>query len=410
MKKVIALLFLIVHCLLFLANPVHAESNFVVLNKGTVIESDYLKAGETVLIEGEIKGDAFLAGGVVTVNGAIDGDLFVFGGKVSVNGPVNNNIRIFGGDVTLTGPVGRNVLLIGGNLSVNKSAALGGSLIAAGGNLDLSASRLGRGFRFFGGRLYLNTLVANEAFVVAEREFFLGPAASIAGNLKYTGRSEAVLDPGATVSGEILYEPKIKEADYPGFFSAKKYFDGFSKLRPFLEVISLAVSFIIGFVLLGLFPKIFEKTTMAIETRPYAAFGTGIISFLLIGLVIVLLTVTLVGIPLAVMTFLLSLLLAYVARFLIAFFIGRKIMLSKFGERRGWSIVLGLTVYAFLSFIPVVGELLRWILLTFALGGLVLSYRQPAIYEQQPIPFESVPVTPARHAKRPGRPRSRPRR
>ncbi len=383
MKKIILVLFL----LFVFVTPVRAESNSVILSKGTVIESDYLKAGETVLIEGEIKGDAFLAGAVVTVNGPVDGDLFVFGGKVSVNGPVNNNIRIFGGDVSINGPVGRNVLLVGGNLTVNKSATLGGSLIAAGGNLDLSASKLERGFRFFGGRLYLNSSIPNEAFVVADREFLLGPAASIAGNLKYTGKTEVIIDPSATVSGAILYEPKIKEADYPGFFSAKKYLDGFSKLKPFLELISLAVSFIVGFVLLGLFPKVFEKTTVAIESRPYAAFGTGIITFLLIGLVIVLLTVTLVGIPLAFITFLLSLLLTYIARFLIAFFIGRKIMLSKFGERRGWSVVLGLTIYAFLAFIPIFGELIRWLLLTFALGGLVLSYRQPAIYKQKRLPF-----------------------
>lgn len=390
MRKIFFAIF--VSCFLFLGSSVRAESNSVVLSKGTVIESDYLKAGETVLIEGEVKGDAFLAGGVVTVNGIIDGDLFIFGGKISVNGPVNNNVRIFGGDVALNGPVGRNVLLVGGNLAVNKAAALGGSLIAVGGNMDLSASKLERGLRFFGGRLYLNSTIPSEAFVVADQEFLLGPSASIAGNLKYTGRNEAVLDPGATVIGAIQYEPKVKEADYPGFFSAKKYLEGFSKLKPFLELIGLAVSFIIGFILLGLFPKVFEKTTMAIETRPYAAFGTGIITFLLIGLVTVLLVVTLVGIPLAAITFLLSLLLAYVARFLIAFFIGRKIMLSKFGERRGWSIILGLTVYAFLAFIPIIGELFRWILLTFALGGLVLSYRQPAIYQQQPIPFEEIAV------------------
>ncbi|MDO8515265.1 MAG: hypothetical protein Q7S14_02075, partial [bacterium] len=277
MKKILfTLLFLLIS-----ATPVKAESNSVILNKGTVIESDYLKAGETVLIEGEIKGDAFLAGGIVTVNGNIDGDLFVLGGKVNVNGPVSNNIRILGGDVTLNSTVGRNILLLGGNMTISKEASVGGSLIVAGGNLDLSAAQIGRGFRFFGGRLYLNSSIPNEAFVVADREFLLGPAASIAGNLKYTGKTEVIIDPSATVSGAILYEPKIKEADYPGFFSAKKYLDGFSKLKPFLELISLAVSFIIGFVLLGLFPKVFEKTTMAIETRPYAAFGTGIITFLL---------------------------------------------------------------------------------------------------------------------------------
>src|SRR3989344_2108888 len=401
MKKIFLILLIFSFISTFFLTPVLA-ANVEVLSKGQTIDSDYFRVGDTILIEGDIKGDAVFAGGIVTVNGNIDGDLFVAGGKVNVNGAVSNNIRVTGGDITLSGSVGRNVLLVGGNRTIDKQAAIGGSLIAAGGNLDLSAAKINRGFRFFGGRLYLNTTISNEAFVVANSQFMLGPQASVAGNLKYTGKSEAVLEPGATVSGSILFEPQTKDEQFPRFFGLQRYLDIFKKLRPVTEILTLIVSFIIGFILLGLFPRGFEKTVMAMENRPYAVFGWGIISILIRLLVIGLLIVTIVGIPLAFFTFLISIFVAFVARFVVAFFLGRKIMLSKFGERRGWAMVLGLTVFTILGLIPVVGIVIHWILLTFAIGALVLAYRQPVIYVQKPLPFETINISPKKPKR--GRP------
>ncbi len=389
MKKILLLLLYFTFSLFNFQNVVFGAT-VEVLSKGQTIDSDFFKVGNTVLIEGDVRGDTFLAGGLVTVNGNIDGDLFIAGGKVNVNGSVSNNIRIMGGDVTISGKVGRNVLLLGGNLTIDKQAAIGGSLIAAGGNLDLSAAEIGRGFRFFGSRIYLNTRVSNEAYVVAQEQFMLGPQASVAGNLKYTGKQAAVLEPGATVSGTILFEPQAKDEQFPRYFGLQKYFDAFKRLKPLTEILTMVVSFIIGFILLGLFPKGFEKAIMAMENRPYAVFGWGIITILITILVVFLLTITIVGIPLAFFTFLISIFVAFIARFIIAFFVGRKIMLTKFGERRGWAMVLGLIVFTVLGLIPYIGTLIHWLLLTFAIGAMVLAYRQPVIFEQRPLPFEKI--------------------
>lgn len=390
MKKILFIL------LLLFIFPVKALAANVILGKDKTISSDYISYGDSVVVEGRVEGDAFLAGGLVTVNGQIDGDLFVTGGKIQINGPVGNSIRIFGGDVSLTGSVGRNVLLIGGNLTVSPTATIGGSLLAAGGNMELSAGKIGKGFRYFGSRLYLNTIIPNEAYVVADRELLLGPHASVSGDLKYTGQNEAILSPGAIISGKIIYQPQIKGENYPQFFNVKKYTDGLQKLKPVTEILGLLVSFLVGFVLLGLFPKYFEKTVKALEVRPYASFGWGILAFLLTVLVSVLLVVTIVGIPVAGLTLLILITLSYLAKFVVAFFLGRKILLTKFGERRGWAVVLGLIVLSVLNLIPFIGGFLNLILILLGLGGLVLSYRQPVIYEQPPLPFKKTKGRPKR--------------
>lgn len=391
------LVFFIFHLAFFIfSRPVLAQTSQV-LPSGQTIDSDYIRTGETIQIDGDIRGDAFLAGGLVTVNGKVDGDLFVAGGKVNINGETGGSVRVLGGDVTVNGPVGRNVLVLCGNCHVATGAVISGSLLSAGGNLEVSASRIGRGFRFFGSRLYLNSEINNEAFVVADREFLLGPRASISGSLKYTGSSEVVLEPGATVAGNIAYEKTTREETYPRFFGARGLFSLYQRFKPLADLLGLLVSVLVGYIFLGLFPRIFEKVAVTIERRPVASLGWGVIISLMTPLVIVLFAITIVGLPVSLVLVLVAYLFWVAASYLTAFFLGRKILREKFGERRGWALLLGLFLIYLLGLIPVLGTLVKVLLTLFALGAMTLSYRQPAIVE------ERAPAT--RAPRRVGRPR-----
>ena len=367
-----------------------AGENSFLLPTGQIIETDFLRAAENVQIDGHITGDAFLAGGMVTINGKIDGDLFIAGGKVNVNGEVGNNVRIFGGDVTLNGPVGRNVLVVAGNSTVTKRATISGSLLAAGGNMELSAGKVGKGFRFFGGRLFLNTEIANEAYVVAEQEFLLGSSASVTGNLKYTGSKEAVLEKGATVAGSILYQKTIQDESYPRFFGARTALSAYRKIKPLTDFFGFVVMALVGYILLGLFPKIFEKTAMAMEKRLLASLGWGVIVSVMIPTVAVLLTLTILGIPVAILISFLAVVAYFLAQYFAAFFLGRKILLNYSGERRGWALVLGLFLIYLIGLIPVIGALFKAIAAIFALGALVIANRQPEIVVVKPLPFRKA--------------------
>lgn len=364
---------------LFFVSPGRIFAANELLKNGEIIDSDFIRAGDTVQIDGEIKGDAFLAGGLVTVNGKINGDLFVLGGKVNINGSVGNSVRVFGGDVTLNAPVGRNVFLICANCTVTRQTSIEGSLIAGGANTELSAAKIGRGFRFFGSRLYLNSEINNEAFVVADREFLLGPQASISGNLKYTGNQEALLQSGATVAGNIAYQKTKSSESYPRFFGARTLLSSYHRVKPLTDALSFFVTALIGFLLLGLFPKIFEKTALAMENRPAAAIGWGLVVALSFPVVAILFAVTIVGIPVSLVLLFVGYVCWLFAQYLTAFFLGRKIMLPKFGERRGWAILLGLFLIRLLDVVPIIGTLAKTTLVVFALGAAVLAYKQPAI-------------------------------
>lgn len=399
MRRLFVLLFLVS---LLVALPSSAYAASELLPSRQTIDSDYIRFANIVQIDGEIKGDAFLGGGIVTVNGKVTGDLFILGGKVTVNGEVGQSLRVLAADVTVNNLSGRNVALVCGNCLITRQAAIPGSLLVAGGNLEVSAPKIGRGFRFFGNRLFLNSETGGESFVVADRQFILGPNALISGNLKYTGNTEAILEQGATVGGNISYQKKEVGESYPRFFGAKTILESYKKIKPVTEVMSFFVLTLVGFILLGLFPKGFEKVISALENRPYASLGWGIIVALSTPALVVLFAITIIGIPVALVLAFIAYLGYLASQFIAAFFLGRKILLSKFGERRGWAMVLGLFLIYLFGAVPIVGNLVKLVLLLLGLGAIVLAYRQPVIIEQKPLPFEEAPPF---LSKRRGRPR-----
>lgn len=381
------LIFSVLLVLLFASLPkgVLAQNENEFLPTGTEINSDFIRVAKVVQIDGDVRGDAFLAGGVVVVNGKVDGDLFILGGKVTINGVVGNSVRIVGGDVTVNSQIGRNTLLVCGNCLVTGRSEIAGSLLTAAGNLELSAGSIGKGFRFFGNRLYLNSGIANEAFVVSQQQFVLGPNASVSGDLKYTGSSQAILSDGATVSGSITYERNNPDANFPRFFGAKSIFELRDILAPVINFGFLMISLLIGFILMGLFPRWFEKSVMAINNKPVASFGWGVITVVAVPIVALLLAVTIVGIPVSIVTILIGYTIYVLAGFVGAFFIGRVILRRFLGERRGWALATGLTVFYILGFFPYIGQFIRLVVTIFAIGGIVLSYRYPTIYETKQL-------------------------
>jgi uncharacterized membrane protein len=105
------------------------------------------------------------------------------------------------------------------------------------------------------------------------------------------------------------------------------------------------------------------------------------ISLVTVPVVSVLLAITLVGIPVSIVTILIGYTVYVLAGFIAAFFIGRIVLMKYLGERRGWALATGLAIFYVAGFLPYIGQLLRLIATVFAIGGIVLSYRHPEIYE-----------------------------
>lgn len=97
----------------------------VVVPAGEVIDDDLYAAGETIRIDGTVRGDLITGGRMVTVNGTVEGDLMSGAQAVVVNGRVGDDVRI-----------------AGMTLQIGRDASIGDDVIATGFSLELQpASR-----------------------------------------------------------------------------------------------------------------------------------------------------------------------------------------------------------------------------------------------------------------------------
>lgn len=70
------------------------------------------------------------------------GDVNVYGGNASVDGSVTGNLTVVGGDAIVNGAVSGNVTTIGGNITLGAGADVGGNVDALGGDIQKATTAL----------------------------------------------------------------------------------------------------------------------------------------------------------------------------------------------------------------------------------------------------------------------------
>ncbi|MDT8287471.1 MAG: hypothetical protein RQ748_10200 [Elusimicrobiales bacterium] len=117
-----------------------ARRDKVILHGDMVIEKDSRRDKDiltdgSLTVDGTLAADAVSLGGPVTVNGLVTGDVSSMGGPVMINGRAADDVSSFGGPVTVAGEVGGDVSTMGGPVEVTGHVA--GDISSMGGNVTL---------------------------------------------------------------------------------------------------------------------------------------------------------------------------------------------------------------------------------------------------------------------------------
>jgi hypothetical protein len=380
MKKFMAALFIIplTALLLFSGNVFAGENSFpiVTLSKDEVVNHDYFAVGDTVNLSGTVNGDAYVAGGNVTFDGVVNGDLLTAGGNVTILGKVNGNIRAAGGNIILSSDVEKNATILGGSVSLSDNGKIAGSLVSAGGNISLN-SPIGKGVNAAGGQISFGNLVGATVNAYTS-SLVLSPATKITGDLNYWSENKLVLNPEASIAGQTNYHyvqtPKYKEKESARVDSEKIL--GVATMGTLVFYIySLAVSLIIGLIIVQLLPVFTEGTLKTLESRSLASLGIGFLTVLLFPLVFIILCMTIIGIPLALLLFLALALLWFIAETFVALYIGTKVLnyLRREKSSKSWSLLTGLLVLGILSLIPIINFFVGMLTYLFGIGALLIQ-------------------------------------
>jgi cytoskeletal protein CcmA (bactofilin family) len=294
---------------LFAATPVFAlrfESGENIRITQPVNEDIYVFAGN-ITIEAPVNGDIWCAGGTVTIRDTVYGDLVAAGGTIYLKGAVLDDVRAAGGTLTLSGNIGGDLLVTGGTVMVESNAVVNGSVLASGGSITFDGKTegflkiaggefalngsVGRNFEFNGGNLTLNGTVGGSSVVVAQR-ITLGDQAALKGNVRYwTDNGEVNFGSALTDGASASFDTSLREQ----FQRPEFKFLGFAS---FLMVFwYLCAMFILLWLGQWIFGRVVHEAAAKAGSEPVRSLGYGFLYFAAVPVAIVLLLITLVGIP-----------------------------------------------------------------------------------------------------------------
>lgn len=358
---VVASLLLFLPTLALATNSLNNQK-FALVKSDQTIDGNYFALAEQVEVAGTVNGDVIAAGGLVTISGSVAGDVIVAGGLVRIFGPVQGDIRVVAGEVRVDSIVGRNATIFAGTVELSKDAAIGEGLLIFAGTFDQRGT-IAKNVRGAVGAANLNGKIGKDVWlkIVEPEQFIIHENAWIGGDLNYNSPTMAKILSGATLFGELNYQPFLKAStDWTSFFFTK-----------FIWLISLIL---LGLIALWLIPKRVEKGIELLSDSFWQPLGWGLLLLFVTPVVILILAITIIGLPLALVLLALYLLSILAAIIIVSTCLGEW-LLKKLMRRhlRGvslrWSMILGLLLFVILCSLPFIGWLLKVLLISAGLGA-----------------------------------------
>jgi cytoskeletal protein CcmA (bactofilin family) len=327
------------------------------------IESDaYLLSGNGN-VQADVLGDLYIAGGSINIEGNVHEDLVIAGGRVSITGNVLGDLRVVGGQVTIYGNVGDDVVIAGGQVDISKKSYITGSLVAGAGVLTVDGQVDGD-LRGVLGLLVLNGSIGGDVNITVEDNISISPIASIRGDLNYAALFEADI-PEEVINGKVNFKKFERESVAEDL----TYVFFISKAYSFLAALLLALIFVM------FAPNALVKSAKLSREHTFRSFGVGVLTMITMSVGSLILMLTVVGIPLAMIALAALLIILYIGKIYTAVWLSSYVFKFKKKVKRlhlFTAIGSALFVYYFISLIPFLGWVINLILFMIGVGSLVL--------------------------------------
>ena len=377
-----------------------ADEKRAVVKRGDFAE-DLLVNGDEVRVEGRLAKDLFVAGGEIDVDGSVSGDVFAAGYALSLGKAVRGSVLAAGRRIHVQGEVGEDIVLAGERLDLEAAAggdafALGreiavhdvvdGDLIIGGAEIELrdgahikGKALIGAGTVHVGGRIDGNLRAGARRVVVA---------GTVAGNVHIAAETISVL-PSARIDGDLVYHsPEAIELD-DGQVSGDITFVQSERMRERFGGIHAVAGASLLVLVLGLIlvaaclvfvaPTLFPALDARMQEKRWKALGLGLAVLLAGPVLVVLLKVSGVGLPLALLLAGCYALAATLGFFGVAYGVGRRLFawfkrdLSATAWKRVGASACGLLVLGLVALVPVVGALAVLVATAFGVGALLFG-------------------------------------
>ena len=393
--------------------------------------SDRFVAGGTVTEVAPVAGDLIAAGGSVDVDTDVAGGVVAAGGKVRIGGSVGQSVHAAGGQLSLVGggggppppppggrgggaqgaiagppggaggrgggrgaggpggrggaggpagggPPGRGgggpppPRLAGGEIEIGPKAHIAGNLGAAAGRIAVRGAVDGH-LSAGAGNLLIDAPIGGDVEAAAGT-LELGPNARIGGTLRYRSTEPLKRDPAAQVAGEI-----VRIGPDPAQWSSEA-----RQVRRGAGLFWTTGLMLLAALLVAVTPRLSASVSESLRGRPGFSLVLGFVVLVCTPIATVLLLVTIIGVPLALLVLFAWLALLPVAWASTGVAVGDWFLAraaSARGERTRWRVVaavLGVLLLALASRVPWFGGWIGFAALIVGLGAWALQLRRLA--------------------------------
>jgi cytoskeletal protein CcmA (bactofilin family) len=335
----------------------------VTVPQGETIDDTLVVFGDSVNVDGTVNGDLIAFARNVSVRGMVKGNVIGFGQHVIVEGTVEGSILGFGQTVETRGHVTNNIYGFGQNVSIATGAEVTGNAALFGAETNNDGS-IGRDLWAFCSRADVRGNVLRNVSAYAERVNVSAPA-RIVGNLTahVRNRNNVRIESGATVGGKTDIQVSPPE---PNRYATFSFY-----VR---QILWLAAAFLTGMVLFWLVPALTNVNLDSARALLTAA-GIGFLAACATPIAAIIVAITLIGLPIGLVTLALWLLCLYLAKIVLAGFMGRALLRGQGEENASPALMLlvGLVLVLIAINLPYVGGIISFFLTLLGLGAMIMT-------------------------------------
>jgi len=329
--------------------------------KDTTAETVASMTGTTTVLDSTLETLATASGTISIIDSTI-GELALAAGSITLNG----------------GTVSGDAMLAGGEVIMTETTTIGGDLAIHAGVMNL-ATNVGGDLRATGDSITLAGSIGGDAKLTAVT-IKLEPGTTIGGDLLYTSSSELTLPEGVTVGGEVHRlggdgdGDSIPDVEYS--ISISEIFGG-GLTGWFLGLMTLGIC---GAVALALAPVVMNSAGQIVEKEPLPSFGVGVAFLIGVPVATVLIGMTLIGIPLAILLGAAYLITLGLGLFAVCMWGSDRIRQATnqssvnmpAAKRIGWAL-LAFVIFVAAGSIPVAGAIVQFLALVIGSGAVILA-------------------------------------
>ncbi|MDD5693631.1 MAG: polymer-forming cytoskeletal protein [Patescibacteria group bacterium] len=324
-------------------------------------------ASQTVNIDGNVSRDLTAAGNSVNVDGNVEGSTNVAGTSITIKGNTGNNVRAIGQNIVVQGNVGGDLLTAGQIIVQEKSSLVTGDILAVGNTIELDGKIMGNVRIGAASKVVIRGDIGGFVQIEAVKDLTVENSALIAGKLTYKSPNTANIANEQNIKGGVEYK-KQANPDFNFNFKQVWYWSLFVKSIVLLIVLLIAVYLV---------PRFARNFVNETYKRIWPNLGWGAFTLFVLPIIGVILFITLIGIPFAVILGLIYLLMAISAGILTPLAIGSlvmKLVNKSTAYAADWkAVVVGAIIAFVLQLIPVIGPLVLFVFFLFALGEIALT-------------------------------------